>query len=112
MPISKGDTPDTVIVEKRRRSNLISAEKEKPPTADLYSNLQIVPYKADFFKSKSPIIKWCFSYKSRSVILIRKDFSTKVLHNLTELERLSDEDLLTIQDMIPEKRLLSESKVR
>ena len=69
----------------------------------------LVSYASDFDRSKVNIIKWSFT-DSNSVLVTRRDRSSKVYKNSKELSVLSSKDLLTIQHLTPELGSLTEQQ--
>ena len=75
------ETPGTVQVEKRKRSNLVITELEDQSQPGQKRNQEkgIVPCTTDFIRSKLRITKWTFDKKTKSVVLTKEDGSSKVL---------------------------------
>ena len=69
----------------------------------------MVPYASNFDTSKVNIVKWSFT-DSNSVLVTRRDCSSKVYKNSKELSVLSFKDLLTIQHLTPELGPLTEQQ--
>ena len=70
----------------------------------------MVPYTADFDKSKVPIIRWSFT-DNNSVLVTRRDQTSKAYRSMNELKKLSTNDLLTIQHLEPRQGSLTDAQL-
>ena len=70
----------------------------------------MVPYTSDFDKSKLLIIRWSFT-DDNSVLVTRRDLTSKAYKSMNELKNLSTQDLLTIQHLEPQKGSLTDEQL-
>jgi hypothetical protein len=70
----------------------------------------LVPYSSDFNKSKIPIIRWSLT-DNNSVLLTRRDLSSRAYKKISDLKKLSTQDLLTIQHLEPQRGSLSDGQL-
>src|ERR1043165_5042519 len=70
----------------------------------------LVPYSSGFNKSKIPIIRWSLT-DNNSVLLTRRDLSSRAYKKISDLKKLSTQDLLTIQHLEPQRGSLSDGQL-
>ena len=70
----------------------------------------MVPYTSDFDKSKVMIIRWSFTDEN-SVLVTRRDLTSKAYKSMNELKKLSTQYLLTIQHLKPQRGSLTDEQL-
>ena len=102
--------PNVMEQQQGSESHLRVTEVENIQHSGETQGTTMVPYTADFDKSKVPVIRWSFT-DNNSVLVTRRDQTSREYRSMKELKKLSTKDLLTIQHLEPRKGSLTDDQL-